>query len=77
MENNIKTHFTDKFGLVNPSLGKSNYRIGYESGFIDGTKWQAERILTFLNNEDYHTEGELGNSCIDVETLVNFINKVV
>lgn len=33
----------------------------------------TERILKFILDEDNHTEGELGNSCIDVQTLVNFI----
>jgi hypothetical protein len=35
----------------------------------------AERMLAFINDEDNHTEGELGNSCIDVQTLVNFIEQ--
>ena len=33
-----------------------------------------ERLLKFIYDEDNHTEGELGNSCIDVQTLVNFVN---
>jgi hypothetical protein len=33
----------NKFGKVNPTLGKSDYRIGYESGLIDGAKWQQEK----------------------------------
>jgi len=45
--------------------------------FVDGAKWQQERILNFINNEDNHTEGELGNSCIDVQTLVNFIKNAI
>ena len=28
------------------------------------------KFLEFVNNEDNHTEGELGNSCIDVKTLI-------
>jgi hypothetical protein len=32
-------------------------------------------MLAFINDEDNHTEGELGNSCIDVQTLVNFIKQ--
>ena len=31
------------FGLVDPILGKSDYRMGYESGLIKGVKWQAEK----------------------------------
>jgi hypothetical protein len=34
----------NKFGLVDPILGKSDYRMGYESGLIAGAKWQSERI---------------------------------
>lgn len=33
----------NKFGLVDPILGKSDYRIGYERGLIKGAKWQEER----------------------------------
>ena len=36
----------NKFGKVNPTLGKSDYRIGYESGLIGGAKWQAERMYS-------------------------------
>lgn len=43
--------------------------------FIDGAKWQQERMLKFILDEDNHTEGELGNSCIDVQTLVYFIEQ--
>jgi len=43
--------------------------------FISNSKWQAEKLLAFVNDEDNHTEGELGNSCIDVQTLVNFIEQ--
>ena len=45
----------------------------YYNDFIAGANYQAERILAFINDEDNHTEGELGNSCIDAQTLVNFI----
>ena len=43
--------------------------------FIAGAKWQQERMLKFILDEDNHTEGELGNSCIDVQTLVHFIEQ--
>lgn len=46
-----------------------------EVDFIAGAKWQQEQLLKFIWNEDNHTEGELGNSCIDVQTLVNFIEQ--
>ena len=45
------------------------------SDFKAGAKWQAERMLKFILDEDNHTEGELGNSCIDVQTLVHFIEQ--
>jgi hypothetical protein len=41
----------NKFGKVNPTLGKSDYRMGYESGLIAGAKWQQEQILQFLYSE--------------------------
>jgi hypothetical protein len=28
-----------------------------------------------IKNEDYHTEGELGNLCIDVNTLLMLVEK--
>jgi len=43
--------------------------------FINGAKWQQDKMLKFILDEDNHTEGELGNSCIDVQTLVNFIEQ--
>jgi hypothetical protein len=46
-----------------------------EVDFIEGAKWQQERMLKFILDEDNHTEGELGNSCIDVQTLVHFIEQ--
>lgn len=58
MENNIETHFTDKFGLVDPLLGKSDYRMGYESGFIKGAKWQKNDCVQFINKlEDESFDG--------------------
>ena len=46
-----------------------------EDAFIEGAKWMEERMLKFILDEDNHTEGELGNSCIDVQTLVHFIEQ--
>lgn len=43
---------------------------GYKAAQSKGC-WTNEDILSFINNEDNHTEGELGNSCIDVATLRN------
>jgi len=43
--------------------------------FINGAKWQQDKMLKFILDEDNHTEGELGNSCIDIQTLVNFIEQ--
>jgi len=43
MEINTEQHFINKFGLVDPILGKSDYRIGYESGFIKGAKSEAAK----------------------------------
>lgn len=35
-----------------------------------------KKLLKFIYDEDNHTEGELGNSCIDVQTLVNFVKQL-
>lgn len=48
----------------------------WELGVKQCSNWQAEQILNFITNEDNHTEGELGNSCIDVQTLIKFIIKL-
>ena len=34
------------FGLVDPILGKSDYRMGYESGLIKGAKWMKEKMYS-------------------------------
>ena len=44
----IKEAVENKFGLVDPILGKSDYRMGYESGLIKGVKWMKD--LTKTNN---------------------------
>jgi len=58
---------------------KIDMEIGYKKqaliDIMNGAKWQQEKMLAFINDEDNHTEGELGNSCIDVQTLVNFIEQ--
>ena len=38
-------------------------------------KISVQELLDFVNNEDNHTEGELGNSCIDVQTIVHHFSK--
>lgn len=45
----------------------------FTNGFKAGTKLQAEQLLKFFRDQDNHTEGELGNSCIDVASLIYFI----
>ena len=39
-------------------------------------KYTEEQVFDFLNNEDNYTEGELGNSCIDVITLKNYFKSL-
>ena len=46
------------FGLVDPILGKSPYRMGYESGLIKGAKWQQERMYS---EEDMKLAFEAGH----------------
>jgi len=59
------------------TLEEANWKVlGTKNDtFYNGAIWQAETMLAFINDEDNHTEGELGNSCIDVQTLVNFIKQ--
>ena len=61
----IKEAVENKFGLVDPILGKSNYRMGYESGLIKGAKWQQERSyseedmkLAFETGRNFQLTGE-------------------
>jgi hypothetical protein len=42
----------NKFGLVDPILGKSDYRIGFESGLIQGAKWQQEQDKRMYSEEE-------------------------
>ena len=39
-------------------------------------KYTEANVFDFLNNEDNYTEGELGNSCIDVKTLKNYFKSL-
>ena len=56
---------------------EEDVRDGY-TGIIDIEPIMSEEktipvdmFLAFVNDEDNHTEGELGNSCIDVQTLIH------
>ena len=51
--------------------------INRKQAFKAGAKWQQEKLLEFINDEENHTEGELGNSCIDVQSLIYFIGQEV
>ena len=44
-DDEIKEAVENKFGLVDPILGKSDYRMGYESGLIKGVKWMKKQTL--------------------------------
>ena len=68
------------FGLVDPILGKSDYRLGYERGLIDGVKWQAERmyseeevieLIQFLSmNQEFN-----GYGSVSEETAKHFLEQ--
>lgn len=40
---------------------------------IEDLKVKNVKLIEFINDEDNHTEGELGDSCIAVENLLHFI----
>jgi hypothetical protein len=75
----------NKFGKVNPTLGKSDYRMGYESGLISGARLQAERgyseedMITFIDwskstnqeKSEYELKCLLAGVVIDSKTLFN------
>ena len=63
----------DMYDDIAPSGGSWGWETSTD--FIRGAEWQQERMLKFILDEDNHTEGELGNSCIDVQTLVYFIEQ--
>ena len=48
----------------------------YIAGYNKAKENTYTELESFINNEDYHTEGELGNSCIDVKTLLHFIQSL-
>ena len=79
IEEAAKNHINNDLDLYESLIdGHVSYNIGIDllnNLFINGAKRQQERMLAFINDEDNHTEGELGNSCIDVKTLVNFIEQ--
>lgn len=67
------TQFEDEFDY--------RFRMGFNEGFrkaqelLSDNVCPTKELLDFINNEDNHTEGELGNSCIDVNTLINFVTQ--
>lgn len=68
-------------GFIHPNDGAK--KEGVELGFQKAQELLSDRVFTlkelldFLNNEDNHIEGELGNSCIDVRTLINFVSQPI
>jgi len=73
LEEAAENVFND-FKSKNPIVPQKHI-LPFKHGYIQGAKWQAEKILELILNEDNHTEGELGNSCIDVQTLRYFIEQ--
>ena len=73
----------NKFGKVNPTLGKSDYRMGYESGLIAGAKWQQKRMYSeeecykTLHNlmTDIKLQGLIINDDIDLKKWFNQFKK--
>ena len=63
--------YSERHQDVSGNLGK--YLVS--AVFQDGAKWQQERMLKFILDEDNYTEEELESSCIDVQTLVHFIEQ--
>ena len=45
--------------------------VGIEPTMSEEKTIPVDKFLAFVNDEDNHTEGELGNSCIDVQTLIH------
>jgi hypothetical protein len=69
-------NYNDKFqesGGSKPPHIKNKHIMNH---FTEGANWQQEKLLEFINDEDNHTEGELGNSCIDVQSLIYFIKQL-
>jgi len=79
LEQAAKNHINNDLDLYESLVdGHISYDIGKDllnNLFINGAKWQQDKMLKFILDEDNHTEGELGNSCIDVQTLVHFIEQ--
>ena len=79
LEQAAKNHINNDLDLYESLVdGHISYDIGMDllnNLFINGAKWQQDKMLKFILDEDNHTEGELGNSCIDVQTLVHFIEQ--
>jgi len=79
LEQAAKNHINNDLDLYESLVdGHISYDIGKDllnNLFINGAKWQQDMMLKFILDEDNHTEGELGNSSIDVQTLVHFIEQ--
>lgn len=57
----------------NSHLSNNIHRMRCKNDFVSGAAWLKEEALKFINDQDNHTEGELGISCIDVNTLIHFL----
>lgn len=51
------------------------YKVNIIESEREKESWTREELVKFIMNEDYHTEGETGDSCISVKTLMNFIEQ--
>lgn len=67
----------EEFPII-PNVDVRPFKLGFVKGYkaASSKQYTETQLLSFINNEDNHTEGELGNSCIDVNTLKNYLQSL-
>lgn len=63
---------------IGDDVFKHGFVVGYNQALSDNKdkRFTLEQIFSFIDDEDNHTEGELGNSCIDVSSFRNYIQSL-
>lgn len=67
--------------IKHPDPNTNVFESGLYQGFIAGynynkAKYTEEQLFSFLDNEDNHTEGELGYPCIDISAFKYYIKSL-
>ena len=77
LENWDKFHSKDSISVAYKDV--TNFTSGFNKalGLNKDKVFTVEQVFSFLNDEDNYTEGELGNSCIDVNHLKRYFESLL